>query len=157
MSVNNSYMDAGAELKKLRERTGLSLEAVAKHLGMTRGTVYAHYETRLKDKFVPMHIVNKLIPLFVPRGVKEEELLKLGGVEERHINRIRVNQQILKDLLKYVPLVSEEEGLDPDPDTMAKLIADIYPAACDLKPSGLSHEIVRLAVSGAKSRRERET
>ena len=153
MFINNQRMNVGTELKALREKTGLSLEKVSKHLGMSHATTYVHYETRLKDKFVPLHVINGLIPLFAPYGIEDIDLLRLGGVQETYLNKISLSRAVLARLIKEVPEVSAEFGISPDPEILAGLMADIYPQACELLQSNsLSSDVLRLAVSAARPR-----
>lgn len=89
MPTNQEYDDeqappVGVRLKRLRERTGMSLRATARALGLSsRYTTYRAYEENRKRDVLPVPLVRRLLPVFVGRGcpaVKEEELWTLAGV-----------------------------------------------------------------------------
>jgi len=66
------------KLKALRERTGLSVRAVAERLGVPAST-YASKENKFKKRYLPVEFVESLIPVFTPLGVTEDELRSLAG------------------------------------------------------------------------------
>lgn len=69
------------KLKELRAVTGLSIREVAKHLGYSHGSGYQHFEDAYSKEFLPYDLVQKLIPVFTPRGVEAIELLRLAGAD----------------------------------------------------------------------------
>lgn len=70
-------------LKKIRERVGLSVREVARQLGYeeTRASSYAYYEDEYKKSYLPIDLIEKLGPIFIPLGAEQEELLALAGVK----------------------------------------------------------------------------
>lgn len=69
-------------LKRLRERTGLSVREVAAAIGKPH-TTYSHYESSAyKKPFLPGELVEALIPVFEARGVAPRELRALAGPME---------------------------------------------------------------------------
>jgi phage repressor protein C with HTH and peptisase S24 domain len=77
---------AALALKRLRERTGLSVREVAAKLGRP-GSSYASYEDKYKKPFLPVDLIKLLIPVFAPYGIAESELWALAGVEKGVDNR----------------------------------------------------------------------
>jgi hypothetical protein len=71
---------AATALKRLREKTGLSVREVAKALGRPASS-YATYEDAYKKPFLPPELVKGLIPVFEPHGVNRRELIALMGIE----------------------------------------------------------------------------
>jgi phage repressor protein C with HTH and peptisase S24 domain/DNA-binding XRE family transcriptional regulator len=68
------------ELKRLRNRAGLSVRAMAKALEMP-ATTYANYETRFKKPFLPMDFAQGLVKVLEPYGIDPKEVFSLAGVE----------------------------------------------------------------------------
>ncbi len=71
---------AATALKRLREKTGLSVREVAKALGRPASS-YATYEDAYKKPFLPPELVRGLIPVFEAHGVHRRELIALMGIE----------------------------------------------------------------------------
>jgi Peptidase S24-like len=71
---------AARQLKVLRSRAGLSIREVAQALGMEHGSSYQHYEDRFKKAYLPLDLIQKLVPIFEPGGVEPAELYALAGV-----------------------------------------------------------------------------
>ncbi|MBV8589956.1 MAG: helix-turn-helix domain-containing protein [Acetobacteraceae bacterium] len=72
-------------LKRLRERAGLTVRALAHALGLPSST-YASYE-RYKKDHLPISLVPALRPALIGRGapqIIETELLALAGLAPRH-------------------------------------------------------------------------
>jgi phage repressor protein C with HTH and peptisase S24 domain len=70
---------ASAELKRLRERAGMSVREVAAAIDRPSST-YASYEDKFKREFLPVELIRSLIPVFGSRGVPSADLWKLAGV-----------------------------------------------------------------------------
>jgi transcriptional regulator with XRE-family HTH domain len=70
---------AGLGLKRLRERTGMSVREVAAAIGRPTST-YASYENKYKKRFLPADLILALLPVFTARGVEADELRALGGL-----------------------------------------------------------------------------
>ena len=70
-------------LKELRGQAGLSMAAVARHLGYAHASRYQHYEDRYKRTYLPLELVERLAPLFAQSGVPAEEVLALAGMAPR--------------------------------------------------------------------------
>ena len=74
------------QLKRLRERANLSVREVAAAIAKPAST-YASYEDKYKKSYLPVDLVKELIPVFTRRGITEEELYALAGLE--HARRVR--------------------------------------------------------------------
>jgi hypothetical protein len=70
---------AALALKRMRERTGLSVREVAARLEKP-GSSYASYEDKYRKPYLPVDLVRALIPVFEPHGIEAEELWALAGV-----------------------------------------------------------------------------
>lgn len=72
--------DVPARLKSLRERTGLSIRAVAAELGMSPSG-YVHYENpeRFKSAYLPMDVARDLAALLGGHGVPPDQVMALAG------------------------------------------------------------------------------
>lgn len=70
-------------VKSIRERAGLSVRAMAAHLGMSPSG-YSHYEQRIKDKSLPPKIAASIANVVEPLGVPREEVyeLTLGEIKD---------------------------------------------------------------------------
>jgi len=71
--------DAALKLKRLRERTGLSVRKLAGRIGRAASS-YAFYEDSYKKAYLPLDLVQELVPVFEPFGIEPEEVLALAGV-----------------------------------------------------------------------------
>jgi SOS-response transcriptional repressor LexA len=71
---------AARRLKILRERSGLSMRAVAEALGWTV-TRYQHYEDRYRRNFLPLDLARSLADIFAACGVAPAEVMALAGLE----------------------------------------------------------------------------
>ncbi len=67
-------------LKALRIETGLSMAAVARHLGFSHASRYQHYEDRYKRTYLPVELAERIAPLFAQQGVSAEKVMALAGV-----------------------------------------------------------------------------
>jgi len=67
------------KLKAIRERSGLSIRALADRLGVPTST-YANYEIRYKRPFLPMNFAMDLAVAYRGTGISEAEVLVLAGV-----------------------------------------------------------------------------
>ena len=85
----------GAELKALRKEAKLTVRAVATELDVPPST-YATKENRYKKPLLPLDFVKSLIPIFEPRGIKPERLLRLAGVTGKLLQE--PSQQLLPHL-----------------------------------------------------------
>lgn len=72
--------NVGKRLKKIRNRTGLSIRVTADALGWGH-TKYQRYEDAFKKQFLPADMVHALVPIFAPHGIHPEELYELGGFD----------------------------------------------------------------------------
>lgn len=75
---------ASAQLKAIRERSGRSMADVAKDCGYKGASSYQRYESSdlFTKKYLPLELVEKLIPALVGRGVPpitETEITQLAG------------------------------------------------------------------------------
>ena len=78
------------QLKRLRERANLSVREVAAAIEKPAST-YASYEDKYKKSYLPVDLVKELIPVFTRRGITEEELYALAGLE--HARRMRARMR----------------------------------------------------------------
>jgi SOS-response transcriptional repressor LexA len=75
------------ELKRLRERAGLSMDELARQIGYKNASSYQRYEnaTLFKKQYLPMQFIEKLIPILSGKGappIDSAEILSLAGVAE---------------------------------------------------------------------------
>jgi SOS-response transcriptional repressor LexA len=77
MTVETS--EAARRLKLLREQAGISMRAVAEHLGWSI-TRYQHYEDRYRRRFLPIELARALADLFATRGIEQATVMELAGV-----------------------------------------------------------------------------
>ncbi len=82
------------QLKRLRERAHLSVREVAAAIEKPAST-YASYEDKYKKSYLPVDLVKELIPVFTRKGISEEELYALAGLE--HARRTRARARIGDD------------------------------------------------------------
>ena len=96
-------------LKRLREeaRPKLSMEAVAKELGMPRRSSYAYYEDSFKGGYLPGPLVKRLIPVF--------ERHKISRARERLLAMTVIPGQSPEDA---EPMAERGNGRDPSPRTL---------------------------------------
>lgn len=72
-------------LKKLRERTGLSVREAAAAARL-KPSSYSYYEDDFKKPYLPASLIHALLPAFEARGVGASELLALAGLsDEPHL------------------------------------------------------------------------
>jgi phage repressor protein C with HTH and peptisase S24 domain len=76
--------EAARKLKALRERSGLSMRAVAESLGWAL-TRYQHYEDRYRRRFLPVELARHLADQFAPQGINPQEVLELAGLDATSI------------------------------------------------------------------------
>jgi phage repressor protein C with HTH and peptisase S24 domain len=76
MENDNSTSKA---LKRIREKSGLSIRSMAEHLNIAPGS-YAHYEVRYKKPFLPMELALQIADVVAPLGVDRSEVMALVGV-----------------------------------------------------------------------------
>ena len=70
---------AAVGLKRLRNQAGLSVRAVAAAIGCPPST-YASYEDKYKKARLPLDLVERLVPVFAPKGVPPAALFELAGL-----------------------------------------------------------------------------
>ena len=71
---------AARRLKLLRQRAGLSMNAVSKALGWTL-TRYQHYEDRYRRAYLPLEHTRALADIFAKHGVPAADVLALAGLD----------------------------------------------------------------------------
>ncbi len=78
MAKDYEPSDVAIKLKSMREKAGISLPKVARHLGW-KNSKYQHYEDRYKEKTQPYDMINSIAPLFIERGIDPTEFYALAG------------------------------------------------------------------------------
>lgn len=70
-------------LKRLREEAGLTVRALAEHLGMPYST-YAAYEDvhKFKKKHLPIDLAKRLANVLKDHGVEPMQVLALAGIDQ---------------------------------------------------------------------------
>ena len=71
-SIAGVISEAARRLKALRQEAGLSMAAVARHLGHRHPSRYQHYEDRFRRTYLPVELAERLAPLFAERGVSAD-------------------------------------------------------------------------------------
>lgn len=83
-----------AQLKRLRERSGLSMAALAKALGLKGASSYQRYEddSLFKKDELPLHLVRELVKTLVGKGsppITRGEILRLAGLDNLSATQLR--------------------------------------------------------------------
>jgi phage repressor protein C with HTH and peptisase S24 domain len=100
---------AALGLKRLRERTGMSVREVAAAIGRPTST-YASYEDKYKKRYLPADLILDLLPIFSARGVGENELKALSGLvgaRDRGTTKTREMQPISLRGAEKSPTIAE--------------------------------------------------
>lgn len=103
-------------LKALRERAGIGLRELARHIGRD-ASGYQYYEDRCKKEFLPREVIEAVRPYLVGRGdppVTVEEVNALAGIEPTNIAAPH------RDIAVVPQKVLELEGLLPPRSDMPK-------------------------------------
>lgn len=74
---------AAIGLKRLRERAKMSVREMAEALRKPPST-YASYEDKFKKPYLPLDLAHALVPILVPKGIAEAEILTLAGLKGAH-------------------------------------------------------------------------
>ncbi|MGH6893035.1 MAG: hypothetical protein ACREEP_12315, partial [Dongiaceae bacterium] len=64
----------------MRLEAGLSMTAVARHLGFSHASRYQHYEDRFKRSYLPLELAERLAPLFAQNGIAPAQVMALAGI-----------------------------------------------------------------------------
>jgi phage repressor protein C with HTH and peptisase S24 domain len=67
------------ELKRLRERAGLSVRALADRVHLSPSS-YAYYEDEFKRRFLPIDLLKQVAPVLAEHGIPESETYRLAGI-----------------------------------------------------------------------------
>lgn len=78
MAKDYEPSDVAIKLKSLRQKAGLSLPGIARHLGW-KNSKYQHYEDRYKESMHPYDMIKTIAPLFIDRGIDPTEFFALAG------------------------------------------------------------------------------
>lgn len=73
--------NAALALKRLRERTGLSVREAARAADL-KPSSYSYYEDKFKGDFLPAKLVRALSGVFSQKGVENSELFALAGLTD---------------------------------------------------------------------------
>ena len=162
---------AALELKRLRERAGLSvrqlasaLKAASSRYGRSPST-YAYYENDYKKPYLPGEFAEDLAPILQGRGsppIREREVLVLAGPAQDSLwiapvefsqkpalfGEGRVEPDLLSLVLGKLSLALSEGGLNLDDQQRAATAAELYRrvarASIGDRSSMLQEEIARL-------------
>ncbi len=122
----------GAELKALRNETKpkLTVRAVATALRIPHST-YSSKEDRYKKPLLPLDFVKSLIPIFEPRGIRPERLLRLAGVtgelSEASFQRPNKPNTIQVSVIGAIQAGVWREALEWAPDEQYTITVNIDP------------------------------
>lgn len=83
-------------LKRLRERTGLSVRDFAEQIGRGASS-YSWYEDGFKKQFLPPDLVKAILPPLMARGIPEADILELGGL----VSASSITRQVPDQLPAY--------------------------------------------------------
>lgn len=94
---NSGHVKAAPLLKQLRERSGLSMDAVAKAAGYRGASSYQRYEDgqTFRKPYLPLDLAEKLARILAGRGtppITAGEVMALAGVEVAKQNARRMIQ-----------------------------------------------------------------
>lgn len=71
--------DSARKLKAIRQEAGLTVQAVADALDIPKST-YASNEDKYKKPYLPLDLVQKLVPIFGKRGIAKTRVMALAGL-----------------------------------------------------------------------------
>lgn len=104
------------ELRKLRLRAKLTMDDMAKALGMRRGSSYQRYEnaTLFKKPYLPRELVEKLLNVLVGKGkppIEPHEILELSGFHKIDIKEKPLFLSGLQEAIvpNEVPIISAQQ------------------------------------------------
>ena len=103
-------MNIGEKMKSLRKQKKISVDFLAKELGVSKTTIY-RYEDATIEK-IPLHIIDKLCEIF---DVSPEEFMEKRSLEEKNAelpNEFHNAQEAMEFILK-IPMVAAYGGYDP--------------------------------------------
>ncbi len=143
MSTNAT---AAVELKRLRELAGLSVRRVAaalresgSNIGQTPSS-YVYYENEYKKTYLPVDLVDALVPILSGRGVPpigEKDVLALGGFErgrswvrriefdERPKDKVEIDAELLSQIIAGIRKDCEKLGFELTAEQEGQLIAEV--------------------------------
>jgi phage repressor protein C with HTH and peptisase S24 domain len=103
--------EAARRLKALRQEAGLSMSAVARHLGHRHPSRYQHYEDRFRRTYLPVELAERLAPLFAERGVSADAVRALAGLPPivERLERMPLRSQMAR---KDLPVLGGAMGGD---------------------------------------------
>jgi transcriptional regulator with XRE-family HTH domain len=143
MSTNSK---ASLELKRFREQAGYSVRQLAAALRDTGSkygqspSSYAYYENEYKKPYLPMDLVDALVPLLRDRGtppIGERQILALAGRNSLWSMRLDFNEKpgfktkieieadLLAEIFSRVELEAEALELRLTGEQQARLVAEI--------------------------------
>ncbi|MEQ8388117.1 MAG: S24 family peptidase [Alphaproteobacteria bacterium] len=91
---------AASRLKALRQKAGLSLREMAREIGWG-ATRYQHYEDRYKKPYLPIEVLDAILPVLARHGVPHRDLEKLTPAMP---GNMREKQKAESDDLVFVPV-----------------------------------------------------
>lgn len=145
MSTNAT---AAVELKRLRELAGLSVRRVAaalresgSNIGQTPSS-YVYYENEYKKTYLPVDLVDALVPILSGRGVPpigEKDVLALGGFERgrswvRRIEfdecpgfkeKVEIDAELLSQIIAGIRKDCEKLGFELTAEQEGQLIVEV--------------------------------
>ncbi len=143
MSTNSK---ASLELKQFREQAGYSVRQLAAALRDTGSkygqspSSYAYYENDYKKPYLPMELVDALVPLLRDRGtppIGERQILALAGrnslwsirvkfnEKPRFKTKIEIDTDLLAEIFHGVEMEAEALELSLTGQQQARLVAEI--------------------------------
>lgn len=140
------------KLRALRERAGLSRDALAARLGYSHGTAIQRYEepaAYAKREHLRLDLALKLADVFVGMGsppITREEVLDLAGATD-----VALDRKLLRDAIAAVYVEAQEIGAELSPEDFSGACIDIYDALSRIAKSGdntspISKPLARFAI-----------
>ena len=149
---------AALELKRLRECAGFSVRGMAaalRNAGSKYGrspSSYAYYENDFRKPYLPLDLVEALIPLFLDKGdppIVEREILALAGTGRNSLWIARprftensvlssngiVDPDLLSAVLEKIEHAAAERSVELTSRHIARMAAEVYARLSGLQES----------------------
>ena len=130
--------NASKELKLLRKQAGFSVRGLASALAEAGAKIgrsassYAYYENEYKKPYLPVDLVDLLVPILAGRGmppITERQVLRLGGPARNGVwhTKLEFSEEI------SASKQSSRAASSIDADLLAEVIEQVVQQAAELK------------------------
>ncbi len=138
--LNKPSFNPATRLRELRERAGYSRDRLAPLIDFAAGSSVQRYELgrNFGDKFLPLELVIKLIPIFEGRGdppILRSEIVEMAGVntivDTEHDNHFEKTFKAADAMLRAL---IRNGFLELSPDKLTPIALGIARRAADIEP-----------------------